>query len=253
MRAAVRVLVAAVSVGVLFASPAGDAAPVADYRVVAVFPHDPGAFTQGLDFYRGRLYETTGRDPASLRRVRLRTGAVTKQVELNQDRHFGEGVTIKNGRVWWLTWLSEKAFVYDVDTFERLRTVRYDGEGWGLTHNLWRLIMSDGSDRIVFRHPRTFAIRRRISVTDEGRPIEGLNELEWVRGEIFANVFMEDLIARIDPATGEVKSWIDVSELKAAEGADAGVTNGIGYLRRSDRLFVTGKNWPHLYEIELLD
>lgn len=233
--------------------PAGNAGPVGGFRLVAVFPHDPGAFTQGLDFYQGRLYETTGQNPASLRRVRLRTGAVTKQVRLNQNRHFGEGMTIKNGRLWWLTWQSEKGFIYDPESFERLGTVRYRGEGWGLTHNRWRLIMSNGSDRIVFRHPRTFKIRRAIRVTDEGRPVDRLNELEWVRGEIFANVFTEDAIARIDPASGDVTGWIDISELKAAEGSDAGATNGIAYLWRADRLFVTGKNWAHLYEIEPLD
>ena len=231
----------------------GSAAPTTPWRLVATFPHDPGAFTQGLDFHDGRLFETTGQNPASLRRVRLATGEVLKQTRLNQDRYFGEGMTVKNGKVWWITWQSERGFVYDPDTFERLGSFRYSGEGWGLTHNRWRLIMSDGSDRIVFRHPRTFQIRRTIHVTDEGTPVTRLNELEWVRGEIFANVFTQNVVARIDPRTGEVTGWIDLTELKAAQGPNADVTNGIAYLKGSDRLFVTGKNWSQLYEIELLD
>lgn len=231
--------------------PAGNAAPVGGYRVVNTFPHDPGAFTQGLDNYQGRLFETTGQNPASLRRVRLKTGVVKQEVRINQDRHFGEGMTIRDGKVWWLTWQSEKGFLYDPETFERLGSFRYRGEGWGLTHNRWRLIMSNGSDRIVFRDPKTFKVTRRIHVTDEGVPVDRLNELEWVRGEIFANVFMEDVIARIDPRTGSVTGWIDLSELRAAE--PDGVTNGIAYMRRGDRLFVTGKNWGHLYEIELTE
>lgn len=233
--------------------PAGNAAPLTAYRVVASFPHDPGAFTQGLDFYAGRLFETTGQNPASLRRVRLRTGVVQQQVRLNEDRHFGEGLTIKNGNAWWLTWQSEKGFVYDPRTFERLGSFRYRGEGWGLTHNRRRLIMSNGTDQIVFRDPKSFAIRRSIRVSHEGAPVTRLNELEWVGGEIFANVFTEDVIARIDPRSGEVTGWIDLTQLRAAEGPGAGVTNGIAYMLRSERLFVTGKNWAHLYEIDLLE
>ena len=236
--------------GVLSAIP-GAAAPTTGYSVVRSFPHDPGAFTQGLDFYGGKLFETTGQNPASLRRVRLRTGEVLREVRLNQERHFGEGMTIKNGKLYWITWKSERAFVYDPDTFQRLRSFRYRGEGWGLTHNRRRLIMSNGSDRIMFRDPKTFEIRRRIQVTDEGEPVDRLNELEWVRGEIFANIFTEDLIARIDPRTGDVTGWIDLTELRAGE--PDGVTNGIAYKRKQDRLFVTGKNWANLYEIDLID
>jgi glutaminyl-peptide cyclotransferase len=220
------------------------------YVVVNRFPHDPGAFTQGLDFHRGQFFETTGQNPASLRRVDLETGKVRKQVRLNERRYFGEGMTVIGDRLWWITWTSERAFVYDPGTFKRRRSVTYAGEGWGLTHNGKRLIMSNGTSELAFRNPRTFEITRTIEVTDEGAPVDDLNELEWINGEILANVWLEDVIARIDPKTGEVTDWIDVSALKAKE-ADGNETNGIAYLKKSDRLFVTGKNWSHVYEIEL--
>lgn len=227
----------------------GQTSQPTDYTVVATYPHDAGAFTQGLDFHRGRLFETTGVDPASLRQVDLETGAVRKQRVIS-DRYFGEGMTVIDNRLWWITWKSETAFLYDPETFERRRTVRYRGEGWGLTHNGRRLIMSNGTNRLVFRDPRTFEARRTVEVTDEGSPVDNLNELEWVNGEIFANVWAGDMIARIDPANGEVKSWLNLSQLRTGE-PEGNETNGIAYLPRSDRLFVTGKNWSHLYEIEL--
>lgn len=221
------------------------------YRLVATYPHDNAAFTQGLDFDGGRFLETTGLNGEStLRRVNLETGEVRKKVAL-ADRHFGEGMTVIRNRLWWITWQSERAFVYDPDTFERRRSVSYQGEGWGLTHNGRRLIMSNGSDELVFRHPRTFDTTRRMRVRDGTTPITNLNELEWVEGEIFANIWMEDRIARIDPASGEVTGWIDISALKAME-PDGNETNGIAYLKQGDRLFVTGKNWSHVYEIELI-
>ena len=240
-----------------FTIPAGvplttvGAAPTTEWVLVGTYPHDTGAFTQGLDFQNGRFYETTGTDPASLRRVDLLTGEVKKQVNLS-DRYFGEGMTVKDGKLWWITWQTETGFVYDPGSFERRRTFHYRGEGWGLTHNRRRLIMSNGSDRLAFRDPETFKVTRRISVTDEGEPVTRLNELEWVEGEIFANVWMTDLIARIDPSTGNVTGWIDLGELKAAE-PEGDVTNGIAYMSTEDRLFVTGKNWSHVYEIALTD
>ena len=230
---------------------AGVVAEETEWVLVATYPHDSGAFTQGLDFHRGRFFETTGTDPASLRRVDLATGEVQQQIELS-DEYFGEGMTVLGRKLWWITWKSHVAFVYDPTTFELLDRFTYRGEGWGLTHNGRRLIMSNGSDRIVFRDPRTFKITRRISVTDGDQPVRRLNELEWVEGEIFANVWMTDRIARIDPATGDVKAWIDLTELKAAE-PQGDVTNGIAYLTAEDRLFVTGKNWSHVYEIALAE
>jgi glutaminyl-peptide cyclotransferase len=239
-------------VATLFAAPVQAQSP--GYVLVDTFPHDPEAFTQGLDFHRGRLFETTGSpadDPSSLREVDLESGEVDRQIEIPL-RHFGEGMTVIGDRLWWITWQSEVAFVHDPDTFERRRTVDYEGEGWGLTHNGKRLVMSNGTPELVFRHPKTFEITRRVEVTDEGAPVDDLNELEWVDGEIFANVWLEDVIARIDPRSGEVTDWIDVSALKAME-PEGEVTNGIAYLKKTDRLFVTGKYWANLYEIEPTD
>jgi glutamine cyclotransferase len=243
--------VSAVLVCVLAVSPSGLGQPseTTRYTVVASSPHDTGAFTQGLDFHRGKFYETTGFDPASLRLVELDTGEVRKQKVIS-DRYFGEGMTVLGDRLWWITWKSERAFLYDPVTFQRRRIVSYQGEGWGLTNNGRRLIMSNGTDQLVFRHPRTFEALRTLSVSDDGTPVDNLNELEWVNGEIFANVWAGDLIARIDPGTGEVTSWIDLSALRSRE-SEGNETNGIAYLQRRDRLFVTGKNWSRVYEIQL--
>lgn len=221
--------------------------------VVNTFPHDPEAYTQGLDFRRAQLYEGTGLEGRSeLRRVHLKTGEVLRRRRL-ADKHFGEGITVLDGKVYQLTWQSGRAFVYDVKTFERLRRFRYTGEGWGLTNNGRLLIMSDGTSTIRFRHPRTFAERRSIEVTYQGDPVSRLNELEWVNGEIFANVFLTDLVVRIDPKSGEVNDVFDLRVLREREEAerDVDVTNGIAYMPKADRLFVTGKLWGHIYEIRL--
>lgn len=243
--------VSAVLLSVLAVSPPGSGQPseTTPYTVVASYPHDSGAFTQGLDFHRGKFYETTGMDPASLRLVELETGKVRTQRVIS-DRYFGEGMTVLGGRLWWITWQSERAFLYDPVTFERRRTVSYQGEGWGLTNNGRRLIMSNGTNRLVYRHPRTFEALRTLEVSDDGMPVDNLNELEWVNGEILANVWAGDQIARIDPATGKVTSWIDLSALRSKE-SEGNETNGIAYLQRRDRLFVTGKNWSRIYEIQL--
>ncbi len=225
------------------------------YAVVAMFPHDEEAFTQGLDFYRKRFYEGTGLEGEStLRRVALSTGEVKQQVEL-ADKHFGEGITVLNGRIYQLTWQSYKAFVYRRRTMKRIRTFTYEGEGWGLTHNGRRLVMSNGTDEIVFRNPKTFKIKRTIKVTEDDEEVSRLNELEWIQGEIFANVWPTDIVVRIDPSSGEVTGRLDLSALKQAEeeSGDPDVTNGIAYLAAGDRIFVTGKEWAHVYEIELTD
>jgi glutamine cyclotransferase len=226
------------------------------YVKVAEFPHDPGAYTQGLEFRGTELFEGTGLEGrSSLRRVDLETGEVLEQVDLKPDQ-FGEGITIFGGRIYQLTWQDEKCFVYDADTLERVRRFRYEGEGWGLTHNRRRLVMSDGSNVIRFRDPKTFAVVREIDVTrDDGEPVSLLNELEWVDGEIFANVWTTDEVVRIDPATGDVTGSLDLSALRQEEEmeGDPEVTNGIAYMKVEDRLFVTGKLWSHIYEIELAD
>jgi glutamine cyclotransferase len=244
---------------VLLAAPAcSDSAtaqgPTPGYVLVDTFPHDNEAFTQGLAFWKGRFFEGTGLEGRStLREVDLETGDVLRSRDL-ADHLFGEGITIFNGRVYQLTWQNHRAFVYRPENFDRvLRTFRYQTEGWGLTHNGSRLIMSDGTNVLRFRDPRTFRVTRRLEVTNNGDPVQKLNELEWINGEIFANVFTTNFIVRIDPRSGEVLQTIDLSTLRQMENAqgDPNVTNGIAYLRSEDRLFVTGKLWRNVYEIRL--
>jgi glutamine cyclotransferase len=261
------VALAAVLAGLMTScsSPAGDARAQDDpgYVVVNTFPHDQEAYTQGLAFHRGRFYEGTGLNGSSwLRRVQLKTGEVKKQRDLAQ-KYFGEGVTVIGDRIYQITWTSETAFVYDVDTFKRLRTLSYNEdddkteEGWGLADNGKLLAMSDGTEIIRFRKPRTFEVTREISVTEAGTPVFRLNELEWIGDEIFANVYGYDHVVRINPETGEVTGRLDLAALRAQEQSECAdepeVTNGIAYLQSQERFFVTGKNWCHLYEIELTD
>jgi glutamine cyclotransferase len=227
---------------------------VAGFKVVAAYPHDPAAFTQGLAFEAGQLYEGTGQYGAStIRRVDLASGRPEKQRSLG-PRYFGEGIAILNGLLYQLTWQNGVVVVYDLDTFEVLRTIEYAGEGWGLTHDGKELIMSDGSATIRFRDPQTFAVTREIAVTHDGAPLTRLNELEYVEGEIWANIWYDDRIARISPADGRVLGFIDLAQLYPANarGSEA-VLNGIAYDAAAKRLFVTGKNWPQLYEIELAE
>jgi glutaminyl-peptide cyclotransferase len=226
---------------------------VAGFEVVATFPHDPNAFTQGLAIEAGRLYEGTGQYGAStVRRVDLRSGRPEKQRALN-ERYFGEGIAILDGLLYQLTWQNGVVVVYDVETFEVQRSIQYDGEGWGLTHDGRELIMSDGSPTIRFRDPQTFAVTREIEVRAAGVPLPRLNELEYIDGEIWANIWYDDRIARISPATGEVLGFIDLATLypQSARGSEA-VLNGIAYDAAAKRLFVTGKNWPQLYEIRVV-
>ena len=228
--------------------------PTPGYEVVAVYPHDSRAFTQGLEFWRGRLFEGTGLfGESDVREVDLISGAVLRRRELG-DRHFGEGITIFDRRLYQLTWTSKVAFVYRAATFRRIGRFGYRGEGWGLTHNRWRLVMSNGTSRIAFRSPRTFRVKRRLQVVDHGEPVDNLNELEWVKGRVYANVWPSDIVVVIDPGSGEVVRRLDLGSLRQAEeqqNPDADVTNGIAYLRSEDRLFVTGKRWSHVYEIRL--
>jgi glutamine cyclotransferase len=228
-------------------------APVVGYAVQHTYPHDPGAFTQGLEYWRGYLYEGTGLNGrSSIRKVELGSGKIVRQRELPRA-HFGEGITLWKATLIELTWQSQVAFVYDRDTFEPRRTFSYPGEGWGLTHDATDLIMSDGTAELRFLDPETFKERRRITVTDGGRPVTRLNELEYVKGQVFANIWTTDRIARVDPVSGRVLGWVDLRGLLPGRdrvGSDA-VLNGIAYDEAGDRLFVTGKLWPSLFEIKI--
>jgi glutaminyl-peptide cyclotransferase len=247
-------VVAAVAVAVVAWAQLGPrrASAVAGFTVVAAYPHDPMAFTQGLAIESGRLYEGTGQYGAStIRRVDLASGRTEKQRALG-PRYFGEGIAILGGLLYQLTWQNGAAVVYDLESFEVERTMQYDGEGWGLTHDGRQLIMSDGSSTIRFRDPQTFAVTREIEVRADGVPLSMLNELEYVEGEIWANIWYDDRIARISPVDGKVLGFIDLSSLypRSARGSEA-VLNGIAYDSAAKRLFVTGKNWPQLYEIKV--
>ena len=232
-------------------------APVYGYRVVNRYPHDTSAFTEGLFFRDGQLFESTGYEGHSfIRREELETGRVLQERPLDA-RYFGEGIVSLGDRLFQLTWQGHVGFVYDLKTFEPRGQFEYPGEGWALTTDGRRLYMSDGTPDIRILDPATQAETGRIHVTDAGAPLKQINELEWVRGEIFANVWMTDRIARIDPATGVVRGWIDLAGLLGAphgEGrfGEPDVLNGIAYDPKGDRLFVTGKNWPWLYEIKLV-
>jgi len=232
----------------------GTSAPVSGYRVKHTYPHDPNAYTQGLEFVDGYLYEGTGLNGrSSIRKVQLETGKVLRQRPVARE-HFGEGITVWKSRIIELTWQSGIAFTYDRESFEPRQSFRYTGEGWGLTHDSVSLIMSDGTADLRFLEPGTFKERRRITVTDAGRPVRQLNELEWIKGQVFANVWTTDRIARIDPQSGRVLGWIDLNGLRPAsqrENADA-VLNGIAYDAAGDRLFVTGKLWSSLFEITVV-
>jgi glutamine cyclotransferase len=237
------------------AQPKKPQAPVAGYRVVKVYPHDRQAFTQGLQYVDGVLYEGTGQlGQSGIRKVKLETGEVLQHQPLDA-KYFGEGITVWGSTIVQLTWQSELGFVYDRNTFKQLRTFTYPGEGWGLTHDGTRLIMSDGDARgaLRFLDPATFKETGRLIVRDGGKPVDDLNELEFVRGEILANVWQTHRIARISPKTGDVTGWIDLSGLldpRDAVGTD--VLNGIAYDAAGDRLFVTGKWWPKLFEIKIV-
>ena len=230
-------------------------APVDGYRVVNVYPHDPSAYTQGLLFRDGFLFESTGRNGQStLRKVRLETGEVVQQRRL-EPSHFAEGLAFRDGELLQLTWQSNLGFVYDAVSFSPRRTFVYSGEGWGLTHDQGGLVLSDGTTDLRFFEPVTFRETRRVRVTDAGAPVAQLNELENVRGEIYANVWHTDRIVRVAPDSGRVIGWIDLAGLLPSRDRPAdpeAVLNGIAYDDASRRLFVTGKLWPKLFEIQLV-
>jgi len=224
------------------------------YRVVKTYPHDRSAFTQGFEYRDGFLYEGTGMiGRSSVRKVDLDSGRIIQSYDLPQP-FFGEGITVLNQQILELTWQSQTGFVYDKSSFRVLRSFNYPGEGWGLTNDGKQIYMSDGSANIRVWDGATLKEIRRITVKDGATPVTQLNELEWVRGEIYANVWQTDRIARISPVDGRVLGWIDLSGiLPKSDRADAdAVLNGIAYDAAGDRLFVTGKLWPKIFEIKLV-
>lgn len=230
-----------------------DGVPVYGYELVNEFPHDATAFTQGLAVHDGWLLESTGLEGRStLRRVELQTGRVDRIISVPAP-HFAEGMTVLGGKIYQVTWKSGRGFVYDATTLEKTGEFSYAGEGWGLTSDGESLILSDSTNVIRFLDPATFQVKRTITVMRGGKPLDQLNELEYVKGEILANVWLSNGIARIDPRDGRLTGWIDLSGLAGTgpgNNPDA-VLNGIAYDPAGDRLFVTGKLWPKLFEIRL--
>lgn len=226
--------------------------PVLTVKLVRTYPHDPHAFTQGLEYYGGYLYESTGiAGQSTLRKVALETGEVLQKVSL-PSQYFGEGLTIFHGKIYQLTWLSKKGFVYDLRSFRQVGEFPYDTEGWGLTHDDRSLIMSDGTNKIRYVDPVSFGVTRTIELYAGGEGVVNLNELEYVKGEIFANIWHSPRIARIDASSGQVLAWIDLTSIVSKEHhSDEAVLNGIAYDKAGDRLFVTGKNWSKLFEIKV--
>lgn len=235
------------------APPENAVPPSFGYQIVNIFPHDSNAFTQGLILRDGQLLESTGEEGfSSLRRVDLETGKVLKKVDVPLP-YFAEGLTALNGKLYQLTWLHSVGFIYDEKSFERVGEFQYEGEGWGLTTDGQSLILSDGSNRLRFIDPASFRVNRQISVTDRGIPINNLNELEFVQGEIYANVWHDNRIVIIDPRTGRVTAWLDLNNLMP-EGElqePEAVLNGIAYDPANNKLYVTGKLWPRVFEIKV--
>jgi glutamine cyclotransferase len=253
----------------VFAQTAAPSAPVAQtvapaaqparpprygYEIVAVYPHDPAAFTQGLVFHDGILLESTGRHPSSVRRVRLEDGVVLQKRDLD-TQFFGEGLTAVGDRILTLTWQGGHGFVWDIDDLEPAGTFSYSGEGWGLTHDDTRVILSDGTPSLRFLDPNTLQQTGSVSVTYMGRPLDRLNELEFIEGEVWANVWQTNFIVRIDPATGAVTGVVDLTGIlpDPVDNPADDVLNGIAWDAENKRLFVTGKNWPKLFEIRLTE
>ena len=231
----------------------GGPIPWYTYDVVHTWPHDRTAFTEGLVYFDGAMYESTGLiGQSKLRKYDLQTGKVLREIDLPEG-FFGEGLAILNSKAYQLTYKTGKAFVYDLNTFQKETEFNYEGEGWGMTTDGKSLIMDNGSEQIFFRDPSTFSVQRTISVSANGHSITNINELEYIKGELFANVWKTMAVLRIDPATGQVLGAIDFTGLLASEDLDQqiDVMNGIAYDAAGDRLFVTGKWWPKIYEVRL--
>ena len=251
-----RILILAGALVACACRPAPEAGiPEYGYEVVHAYPHDPAAFTEGLFYLDGFLYESTGLEgQSSIRKVRLETGEIVQKHDL-PSQYFGEGIVNWKDRLIQLTYKTEVGFIYDLADFGARQQFHYSGEGWALTQDGKRILKSDGSPEIRFWDPETLREIGRITVTAEGQPVRNVNELEWVKGEVYANVWMTDRIARIDPTNGKVVGWIDLAGLLSAEDRVEGQTdtlNGIAYDAKGDRLFVTGKRWPKLFEIRLV-
>lgn len=235
------------------AAPPSEKVSVYGYEVVHVFPHDRNAFLQGLVFHEGNFLESTGEvGRSSLRRVQIDSGSVLQKVDVPPP-YFAEGITLLKGNIYQLTWQHQLGFVYDALTFDKTGQFKYAGEGWGLANDGQSLILSDGTNRIRFLDPDNFQVTKTIEVLDGHTAIAELNELEYVQGEIYANIWHADRIARIDPKTGKVVGWINLAGLlKPGEVQDEeAVLNGIAYDEASSRLFITGKLWPKIFEIRL--
>ena len=235
-------------------TPQADEVPIYTYEVVNSWPHLTTHFTQGLVYHDGHLYESTGQYGSSiLCRLEFKTGKVQKKVDVARE-FFAEGMTIFGDKIYQLTWQAHKGFVYDLKNFERLSEFSYEGEGWGLTNDGHSLLMSDGTNKIRFIDPQSFRVLRSIEVFDHNQPLMELNELEYIKGEIYANIWHSDKIVRLDPASGKILAWIDLAGLRRPEDGDNedNVLNGIAYDEKNDRLFVTGKRWSRMYEIRLV-
>ena len=251
-----RALVVAAALAICACGPSTQASGVPEYgyQVVHTYPHDRTAFTEGLVYQDGVLYESTGmEEQSSVRKVKPETGEVLQKHDL-PGQYFGEGIVIWKDRIYQMTYRTEIGFIWDLATFAKKGEFHYKGEGWAFTTDGKRIIMDDGTSELRFWDPETLKELGRLTVTDQGQPVKNLNELEWVKGEIFANIWETDRIARIDPKTGKVVGWIDLTGLLAPQDRDAktDVLNGIAYDAKGDRLFVTGKYWPKLFEIKLV-
>ena len=252
---ALRVVVNGLLIFAALVAPARAELPNYGFKVVHTYPHDPRAYTEGLFYLDGFLYESTGEvGRSTIRKVRIEDGAVLQSRSILPGL-FGEGIVNWNDEIVSLTWKDGIGFRWKLDDFSQIGEFHYAGEGWALTQDGQSLIKSDGSSVLHFLDPVTLAETRRVEVTAEGRPVKNLNELEWVKGEILANIWLTNRIARIDPKTGKVKGWIDVGLLpEALHRTDPEqIPNGIAYDAEHDRLFITGKDWPHLYEIKVDD
>jgi glutamine cyclotransferase len=230
-------------------------APIAAITIINIFPHDPESFTQGLVYHQGYLYESAGLyGKSALKKMDIQSGKAIKIVKLG-TKYFAEGMAILDNKIYQLTWQNQTGFIYDLMSFRAMGEFSYSGEGWGLTSDGKSLILSNGTEFISYLNPKTYKVIRKIKVQDGDVPVNNLNELEYIRGEIWANVFMEEVIVRISPQTGKVLGWIDLSQLNAllprSETRD--VLNGIAYDAEGDRIFITGKFWPKLFEIKIIN
>ena len=251
-----RIVIAVAALAAYSCGPATEASGIPEYgyNVIHTYPHDPRAYTQGLFYLNGFLYESTGLNgQSSIRKERLETAEILERHDI-PEQYFGEGIVNWKDRLLEITWRTQVGFLYDLASFSLKGQFAYPGEGWGLTQDGKRIIMSDGSSELRFWEPETLRETGRVRVTADGVPIDQLNELEWVKGEVYADIWQTSRIARIDPSSGKVVGWIDLSGILSPtnQAGEGGVLNGIAYDAATDRLWVTGKLWPKLFEIKLV-